>query len=106
MSLRALDPSQNGQQTTDGSTETSSSAPSPSPSPSSPSSPSPSPSPWPARFRALEARIYTSLKRPRVRLAAVGVLVLAAGLVVTSSVWTLPLVIVGGVMVLIAWIGS
>jgi hypothetical protein len=33
-------------------------------------------------------------------------LLLLGGLVLTSSMWTLPLVIVGAVMVLIAWIGS
>jgi hypothetical protein len=41
-----------------------------------------------------------------VRLCVVGLLLLSAGtLVVTSSVWTLPLVIGGALMVLVAWIG-
>ena len=41
------------------------------------------------------------------RLCVVGlVLLLLGALVFTSSMWTLPLIIVGAVMVLIAWIGS
>ena len=47
------------------------------------------------------------LARPRIRLAVIGVVLLViAVLGVASSVWTLPLVIVGAAMVLIAWIGS
>jgi hypothetical protein len=47
------------------------------------------------------------LGRPRVRLVTVGIVLLLIGaLIVTSSVWTLPLVILGAVMVLIAWVGS
>jgi hypothetical protein len=46
------------------------------------------------------------LSRPRVRLAVIGViLLLVGGLQMTSSVWTLPLVLIGAVMVAIAWIG-
>jgi len=46
------------------------------------------------------------LARPDVRLTILGViLLLFAGLVITSSVWTLPLVIVGGLMVVIGWVG-
>ena len=46
------------------------------------------------------------LSRPRVRLTVTGVVLLTTGgLVVTSSVWTLPLVIAGVLMVVIAWIG-
>jgi hypothetical protein len=46
------------------------------------------------------------LSRPRVRLAVTGViLLLVGGLQLTSSVWTLPLVLAGAVMVAIAWVG-
>lgn len=47
------------------------------------------------------------LRRPRTRLAVIGVvLLLVAVLGIVSSVWTLPLVIVGAVMVVVAWIGA
>jgi hypothetical protein len=47
------------------------------------------------------------LVRPRVRLVVTGVLLLLLGaLVVTSSMWTLPLLICGATMVGVAWIGS
>jgi hypothetical protein len=50
--------------------------------------------------------LYEWLSRPRVRLTITGViLLLSGGLLVNSSVWTLPLVIVGALMVVIAWIG-
>lgn len=46
------------------------------------------------------------LARPRVRLALAGLALLAIGaLVLSSSVWTLPLVIAGVLMVITAWIG-
>ncbi len=67
-----------------------------------------------ALLSALSHRLYDAgrhlaawLARPRVRLVVVGVILLLVGaLVVTSSVWTLPLVVVGTVMVLVAWVGS
>ena len=63
--------------------------------------------PWLDRIGAAMSRLGTELSRPPVRLAATGVLLLVIALVlVPSSVWTLPLVIVGALMVLIAWIGS
>jgi hypothetical protein len=44
--------------------------------------------------------------RPRVRLTLTGVLLLlVGGLIATNTVWTLPLVIVGALMVAVAWIG-
>ncbi len=65
------------------------------------------PSPWPARFHTLAGWTANRLSRPRVRLCVIGLLLLAlGGLIFTSSMWTLPLVIAGVVMVLIAWIGS
>lgn len=46
------------------------------------------------------------LSRPRVRLALTGVtLLVIGGLQLMSSVWTLPLVLVGAMMVVTAWIG-
>jgi hypothetical protein len=46
------------------------------------------------------------LIRPRVRLALLGVLLLLIGAVwITSSVWTLPIVIAGVVLVIAAWAG-
>jgi hypothetical protein len=46
------------------------------------------------------------LSQPRVRLAVTGVILLViGGLQLTSSVWTLPLVLVGALMVVTAWIG-
>ena len=44
--------------------------------------------------------------RPRVRLTLIGVgLLLIGALMLTNSVWTLPLVIIGALMVAIAWVG-
>jgi hypothetical protein len=44
--------------------------------------------------------------RPRVRLTVTGaLLLLVGGLIATNTVWTLPLVIVGAIMVAVAWIG-
>jgi hypothetical protein len=44
--------------------------------------------------------------RPRVRLTVTGaLLLLVGGLIATNTVWTLPLVIVGALMVAVAWIG-
>jgi hypothetical protein len=63
--------------------------------------------PWPDHIGVAMGRMGTALSRPPVRLAATGVvLLLIAILLVPSSVWTLPLAIVGALMVLIAWIGS
>ncbi|MGH2856575.1 MAG: hypothetical protein ACRDMJ_03730 [Solirubrobacteraceae bacterium] len=43
--------------------------------------------------------------RPRVRLSLTGMVLLAAGALLTNSVWTLPLVIAGALMVGVAWVG-
>jgi hypothetical protein len=44
--------------------------------------------------------------RPRVRLSLTGVLLLLIGAVlVTNSVWTLPVVVAGALMVVVAWMG-
>jgi hypothetical protein len=44
--------------------------------------------------------------RPRVRLSLTGVmLLLIGGVLVTNSVWTLPVVVAGALMVVVAWMG-
>lgn len=71
-----------------------------------PATPPPASADWPARLEAAAASFQSWLRRPRVRLCVVGLLLLSAGtLVVTSSMWTLPLVIGGALMVLVAWVG-
>lgn len=61
---------------------------------------------WPDQVLAVAAAFLAWLSRPRVRLAVIGaILLLIGGLFLTSSVWTLPLVVVGALMVAIAWIG-
>ncbi len=58
------------------------------------------------RLLALAAYLWGCLSRPRVRLALIGVvLLLTGGLMMTNSVWTLPLVGAGSAMVVTAWIG-
>jgi hypothetical protein len=66
---------------------------------------------WPARFKgwglAVAGLVYRAMCRPRVRLTVIGaVLLLIGAVIVTSSVWTLPLIIAGVGMLLVAWIGS
>jgi hypothetical protein len=49
---------------------------------------------------------YEWVSQPRVRVTLIGVmLLLIGGLVMASSVWTLPLVVVGTLMVVVAWVG-
>ncbi len=64
------------------------------------------PSPvWPALTGA-GAEVCAWLMRPRVRLTLTGVLLLlVGGLIAPNTVWTLPLVIIGALMVAVAWIG-
>jgi hypothetical protein len=72
----------------------------------SPSPPPTSPEPWPDRLLAVATPCYRWLCRPRVRLTVIGaVLLITGGLLTTNSVWTLPLVLIGALMVVIAWIG-
>lgn len=62
---------------------------------------------WHARASTVGGWLGGQLRSPRTRLCMVGVILLLAGLLwITSSVWTLPLIIVGIVMVVIAWVGS
>jgi hypothetical protein len=52
------------------------------------------------------SRTAAWVSRPRVRLTLSGILLLLiGGLILTNSVWTLPLVIVGALMVAVAWVG-
>ena len=60
---------------------------------------------WPALTGA-GAELCAWLMRPRVRLTLTGVLLLlVGGLIAPNTVWTLPLVIIGALMVAVAWIG-
>jgi hypothetical protein len=60
-----------------------------------------------SRVDAAAGRLGSSLSRPPVRLATTGVILLVlAALLLPSSVWTLPIVVAGVMMVLVAWIGS
>jgi hypothetical protein len=62
--------------------------------------------PWADRLATVGATAHAWLMRPRVRVSVTGVLLLLIGvLLMANSVWTLPLVIAGSLMVVIAWIG-
>ena len=69
--------------------------------------PAGSPAPeWPRRLTAHASSFQAWLMRPRVRLSVIGVtLLLVGGLIMANSVWTLPLVVAGALMVAVAWIG-
>jgi len=71
--------------------------------------PEPSPHPlreWPERVNGIARYTGQWVARPRVRLSLIGVLLLfLGGVFVTNSVWTLPVVVVGALMVIVAWIG-
>src|SRR6185437_8305418 len=60
---------------------------------------------WTEWVTATASALCVWLMRPRVRLTVVGVLLLLVGVVATNTVWTLPLVIIGALMVAVAWIG-
>jgi hypothetical protein len=62
---------------------------------------------WQARLSEFAGWLGGYLRSPRTRLGVVGVILLLAGVLwITNSVWTLPLIVVGIVMVVIAWVGS
>ena len=66
----------------------------------------PSSPPWAESLTTTASAFHRWLMRPRVRLTLIGaLLLLVGGLIATNSVWTLPLVIVGALMVAVAWIG-
>ncbi|HWF50051.1 MAG TPA: hypothetical protein VG294_05325 [Solirubrobacteraceae bacterium] len=82
--------------------------PYPTPSPTAPSRPTAKrhSAPWPEWLRDVAVSLCRWVSRPRVRLTVTGlILVLVGGLLVKNSMWTLPLVIAGAVMVVIAWVG-
>ncbi len=81
------------------------------PAPAAPAAPTPpppaKPAVWQKRLSSLAGWLGDHLRSPRTRLGVVGVILLLAGVVwITNSVWTLPLIIVGIVMVIVAWVGS
>lgn len=64
------------------------------------------PSLWPARLSVAAGATYRWVMQPRVRLALAGIIVALIGAGPASgSVWTLPLVIVGVIMLIVACIG-
>jgi hypothetical protein len=75
--------------------------------------PAPAPAPdshplgdWPERIGHMARYTGRWATRPRVRLSLIGGLLLViGGIFVTNSVWTLPVVVVGALMVLVAWMG-
>jgi hypothetical protein len=76
------------------------------PNPTQVTAPAPPSQPWWEHVPALAELFHAWLCRPRVRLTVTGgTLLLLGGLVLTNSVWTLPLVLVGALMVAVAWIG-
>jgi hypothetical protein len=67
---------------------------------------SPTPLLTPEQVMAAAGAFAEWLARPRVRVTVIGaLLLLIGGLMMTNSVWTLPLVLVGALMIVIAWIG-
>lgn len=90
--------------------DTSSEGPAPSegaaPPSAAPAAAKPTSPPWVDSLTAAAASFHAWLMRPRVRLTLTGVLLLLIGvLIATNTVWTLPLVIVGALMVAVAWVG-
>ena len=61
---------------------------------------------WPEHVAAAASVVHAWLMRPRVRLCLIGATLLLVGaLIMTNSVWTLPVVVIGALMVAVAWIG-
>ncbi|HWD73619.1 MAG TPA: hypothetical protein VG371_00685 [Solirubrobacteraceae bacterium] len=61
---------------------------------------------WPERAMSVAESGCQWVGRPRVRLSLTGVLLLLiGGVLVTNSVWTLPVVVAGALMVVVAWMG-
>jgi hypothetical protein len=62
---------------------------------------------WQARLSTFAGWLGGHLSSARTRLCVIGIILLLAGVLwITNSVWTLPLIVVGIVMVVIAWVGS
>jgi hypothetical protein len=61
---------------------------------------------WSAELQTIATAFYRWVARPRVRVTVIGTLLLLVGaLIMANSVWTLPLVLVGALMIVTAWIG-
>jgi len=74
--------------------------------PATPAAAKPPTPAWAEWLTTTASSLYAWLIRPRVRLAVTGVLLLlVGGLIATNTVWTLPLVIIGALMVAVAWLG-
>ncbi len=103
-------PTKTGQVAAPGEPEPKSQTP-PQPQPQPQAQPAPQASvpntpPWWEHVPSLAESFYAWLLRPRVRLTVTGgILLLLGGILLTNSVWTLPLVLVGALMVAVAWIG-
>jgi len=64
-------------------------------------------SPWAAWLSTVASCFSELLAGPRLRLIVTGaILLLIGGLLVPNSVWTLPVVIIGALMVAIGWVGG
>jgi hypothetical protein len=62
---------------------------------------------WHERVSTGADWLGAQLRSPRTRLCLVGVVLLLAGVLrIIGSVWTLPLIVVGIAMVVIAWVGA
>lgn len=62
---------------------------------------------WAERGKGAAIWCARQLARPRVRLVVIGaVLLLLGATVVTDGVWTLPLLIAGALMIVVAWVGA
>jgi hypothetical protein len=62
---------------------------------------------WHTRLSSIGGRLGGHLRSPRTRLCLIGIILLLASMVwITNSAWTLPLIVVGVVMIVIAWVGS
>ena len=71
------------------------------PAPAKPPTPA-----WAEWLATTASSLHSWLIRPRVRLTVTGaLLLLVGGLITTNTVWTLPLVIIGALMVAVAWLG-
>lgn len=65
----------------------------------------PARTPWPQELAGALRATGQWAARPRVRLCLIGVLLLAGGMFVGNAFWTLPLVVIGALMVVVAWVG-
>ena len=65
------------------------------------------PTAWEDRLKRLAVWLYHGFCRPRVRSVVVGLILLVlAATALSTSVWTLPLLIIGALMLVVAWVGA